>query len=121
MDHRKIPSFNKFDGTTQHYKAWHMQLETVMSTINPTWVAVLDMVRHMPFEVKASTFQNTKNCLRFSGNNLMQLSNVLWDVLTATLHALDLPQLEALSGGPNRNGFEVYCFAKCSCTTVAAP
>lgn len=107
-DLRKCPPFNKFDGTTQHYRAWHMQLENFTSTVNQIWVGVLNMVRHMPYEIKQSTFDNTSMCMGLSGMNLNELSSVLWNGLTATLHELYLPQLEALPGGPNRNGFEVY-------------
>ena len=99
-DLNKIPSFSKFDGTTQHYRAWHMQFENYLSTVNINWVPVLKMVREMPFEIKSTTFKNTNVCLGLSGQSLEQLSSALWNVLTATLHELYLPHLEALSGGP---------------------
>ena len=105
---RKIPSLSKFDGTTQHYRAWHMQLGNFMSAINRKRVPLLNMVRMMPYEIKESTFANTSMCMGLSGDNLRELSSVLWNVLSATLHELYLPQLQALSGGDNRNGFENF-------------
>ena len=103
----KVPPFTKFDGTTQHYRAWKMQLENWLSTVNADWIPVLELVQHMPYEIKESTYQNTTSCLNLTGDNLRQLSSVMWTILAATLHEWYLPQLEALSGGKGRNGFEV--------------
>ena len=103
-----IPSFSKFDGTTQNYRAWKMQLENWLSTVNPKWVPLLDLVQTMPHEIKESTYANTTDCMGMTGHNLRDLSSIMWTILAATLHEHYLPQLEALSGGKGRNGFEVY-------------
>ena len=83
IDLNKIPNFTKFDGTTQHYRAWHLQLENFLSTINPKWIDVLKMVREMPHEIRDSTFNNTTMSLGLSGDNLLQLSSIAFSFLTA--------------------------------------
>ena len=60
----KIPVFTTFDGTTQHYRAWKIQLENWLSTVNPDWITVLNMV---------------ENCHMKSKNRLTTTRQTFWD------------------------------------------
>ena len=103
-----MASFARFDGLTTNYLPWKMQFENWMSTVNTKGLPLLEFVEKRPTVITTDTLRNTKWFMGLTGDNPLQLSNVLWTALSATIAESDLPQMEALAGTKEHNGFEVY-------------
>ena len=105
LDLNKIPKIERFNGNTTLYRGWKMQIENFLYSLNPKWVALLNMIEAYPTTI------SLRMPLQFLNLNLQDLRIIagnLWGFFGMTLGDAYLPLLTAFAGGEERNGFEVW-------------
>ena len=92
---------------SEQYKAWRMQVENFLATLSPHWLPLLNTITKQETGIHSQNL-HAINIYGFHVRDLGTISSNLWIVLCQALTEVYLPQLEALGGGEDRNGFEVW-------------
>ena len=75
FEHGKLPNITRFNGMSEQYKGWRMQIENFLALISPHWLPLLHEVTKQETTIDSNNNQTITMwipCARL-GNHLQQL------------------------------------------------
>ena len=108
LTEKKTPKDIKaFDGLSANYKQWATRVKDFCQTVDPSWRRVLDRVQGINKQLNRALLSiSPLDCL--TAADMCEISQLLWMFLGSVLGDTVHQRREALAGGEEGNGLELW-------------